>query len=433
MSKLKKLRAYSTATRHQNGSYCMDSMVDHSQAGAKEMLDNDIRAAMNSNEYIQYECQDGSMLAVLNDEKYQHDLAAGLRSPVADMYRTRLRTKGMRATDADVNAGIGFVITSLTHLEQTAQSRPYLPNDVLTMFPSETGAPDGAEVIQQRNIDTVGQFGRHSHNGNEMTRATPEYTAVTRPINTGAGGYSYTVFDLMSAAMANIPLLADTVNAARDAYDRHLNTALLYGKLAAGQRGVTIPATGVAITNSKDNNLEGAVANGNLNSYTAPSGNIAWNDDASTPEMIRQDIDYLLNSLYVQAQVQPNLMADTVLYPHTYVSILNRPYSIGGSPVSQSIGEYLATNNTYTTMTGNRLKLMPHYSMSVRFSTQANSNGYRLLAYRNSPEVVSYTLPVPLTFLPPQWNGVSLDTSAYYKYSEVWWKQPLSAAYLVNV
>lgn len=402
------------------------------QMDKRFVADSMIRDAMNHPGYKKFTAADGTVLAIdehtLNTRMTDLALCNAIRGAV-------LQKGGTTVKDADVS--LGFVLTTLTYLEQQTFFAQMLPDDYRELFSEKGGIPTGANTIQQRTAQLIGQAQRiATPNGGDIPAASVQYDSIDRPIMRGGVMYEYSYHDLEAAAMTGIPLQADTMMSAKVAYERHLNIAMFYGKYASSRYAgaINFDPTSYDMTyaNTRDTVLEGAVVNSRVPVYTLSTAAAGgWNAAGASTDLIRRNIDELLTKVWISSALQVSSIPNTVLIPASYLTLLNAPYiAVGGyGGGNLSVGKYLMENNIYTLTTKQPLKIIPHWTMDNIYTAGGNTTRRRIMAYSNDAMNVNFALPMPLHFLAPQYNQLKVQVYGTYKYSEVWWTYPMTAGY----
>jgi len=149
----------------------------------------------------------------------------------------------------------------------------------------------------------------------------------------------------------------------------------------------------VALLGDAAKGFTGLFAADGVTPVAAPTGGWA----TATPMEVLGDMNAAL--LNVFNQTNTTAIADTLLLPWSkFFFISTTPMSDNDS---QTILQWFMANNVYTASTGQPLKVR-----GVRQLDTAGAGGVaRLIAYRNSPEVLKLHMPMPHRFLPVYQSG----------------------------
>lgn len=209
---------------------------------------------------------------------------------------------------------------------------------------------------------------------------------MLRNFQLGAIGYQWNLEEVNSALGQVGGTLPDRrARAARSAYQKFMFDLTLKGSAEKGLGGL-INYSGVTTTTAP---ADGA------------SSSTLWVDEdgvgQKTPTQILRDINLALSGVYLGTNGVE--MADTLLLPfEAYTYIASTLVSSAGS---ETILSFVQRTNIYTLQTGRELTIR-----SVLDLSQAGTgNTGRMVAYKNTAEMVKIHLPMPHRFLAPYQDG----------------------------
>jgi hypothetical protein len=141
---------------------------------------------------------------------------------------------------------------------------------------------------------------------------------------------------------------------------------------------------------------------------------------SATPENVLRDVNKLCSAVYTNTK--ENFEPDTLLFPTSFVEILDKPMVSGSG--SETVASFIKKNNRWI----KTIDTSQHLDLG-----NAAGNGPRAMAYRNDPNCVRYGANAMYIELAPQNRGLEILIPAYGVSSGTQWLQPLSAAYMDGI
>jgi hypothetical protein len=306
---------------------------------------------------------------------------------------------GYQPSANDAANGIGFLISQLAYTEAQVFSVMREPLQFRQMIPVSTAAGEGAEVIRYETTDNVGRGKRISASGKDIPMANVLDGDATMPIVLGGIGYEYNTEELRKAAFLRRPLPTRRLNAAMDAYERHLNDVALNG----------------------EDNLPGFINSPQIASGNAPNG--AWT--AADAAKILADLNFGIMKIW-DATAKTDVVTDIALPNDEYALIATTPMN---GYQDKTILEWLLERNIARIERNQTINITAVSSLK----TAGSGGTSRAVFYVKRDDRLVMHLPMPLRFLAPQPVALSMQVPGEYKYSGVEWYYPQSAYYMDGI
>lgn len=278
----------------------------------------------------------------------------------------------MRTRAFDAQAGLGFLVSQLTHIEPQAYEIRYADIQYPQLVPVDTSAPEWIKSVTYYSMDKVGAADWINENADDIPKADVEHAEFETGVHAAGIGYGYGLGELNQAALLGIPLTAQKAMAARRAAEEMIDRIALLGDTVKGFQGL-IDHEDVTAT---------------------PAENGDW--DNATPDEIIDDVNQGLT--LVQTATNNIVQANTLLLPYAK---FNRLASRRLTDTSLTILEFIRQNNVYTATTGAPLTMRA----IRRLDTAGLSASARMVAYRRDPEVLKLHMPMPHRFFPVWQSG----------------------------
>lgn len=269
----------------------------------------------------------------------------------------------------------------------------YEEMDYRALIPINTNIPEWAAGMDTLVADKVGEAKWQSTFAKDVPLADVTLNMVSTTFSEYAVGYQWNVGELNKAQFSGFPLTARRAEAARFAAEIFVWETALIGASLKGWTGLINHASVVP---------QPAASVGTA----AP--NTAWvlNDGTGnkTPEQIVADINNaIMGPANTGNGIINALLADTVLLPPLAMKhIEETPYGV--TAPNETIASYVQTRNAYTRRTGRPLTLRELPALS-RAATVGVAGGGRLVAYRNSENVLELPMPMAYRFWPIYQDG----------------------------
>lgn len=297
----------------------------------------------------------------------------------------------------DAPEALGFLVSQLAYTESQVFEKQYLPLQYEQLIPITFEAGEWAESIRYETYDYSGQGRRHSGKGRDINLVDVAWGEQSMPVVSGAIGYDYTQEELRKSSFLRKPLSTARLGAAMEGYRKHMNAVALHGE---GQ-------------------LTGLFNNPRVPKGNAPSGK-KWDDKATTPAEVLADINTLILTVW-QNTAYNDQVTDIGMPPSAFARLASTPRS---DMSDQTILQWLKQNNVAFVERGQTINFFPAYELA--------KEGRAIAYVKNSQRLVMH-IPMPLRFLAPQLNGLSVEVPGEYKYSGVEFRYPKSAYYMDSV
>lgn len=298
----------------------------------------------------------------------------------------------------DADAGLGFVESTLTHVEAKVYETLYRHIVYQDIVPVSNEAGEGATSVTYYSIDgaTMGKF--IGSNAIDVPLSDISTSQSIVPVELGAVGYKYSDEELRQAAMLNRPLPQMKANLTMRGYEEHAQDVCFNGDATKG--------------------LEGFLDNSNVPAASVinPGSGTTW--AVKTAAEILADVNSLFAQVFeVTKEVEK---ADTLLLPTVQWSyIASTPRS---TTSDTTILMYLVQNSPYLTSVDD-IKSLPELKGKGVAGTD------RMMVYTKDIDKVVFHIPMVFRIEQPVRKTLGWEVPAVYKLSGVEFRYPLSAAY----
>jgi hypothetical protein len=306
--------------------------------------------------------------------------------------------EGVKITN-DADAGLGFVESTLTHVEAKVYETEYRHIVYQDVVPVSNEAGEGATSVTYYSIDgaTMGKFIGSNAIDVPLSDISTKQSIV--PVELGAVGYKYSDEELRQAAMLNRPLPQMKANLTMRGYEEHAQDVCFNGDATKG--------------------LEGFLDNSNVPAGPVVDGAAAsplWSK--KTPAEILADVNALFGQVFeTTKQVEK---PDTLVLPTAqYSYIANTPRSANSDT---TILMYLVQNSIYINSVEDIISL-PELVGKGAAATD------RMMVYTKNADKVVFHIPMPFRIEQPVRKTLGWEVPVVYKLSGVEFRYPLSAAY----
>lgn len=276
-------------------------------------------------------------------------------------------------TDAQI--ALGFVTPQFYNIERTIYTVPYPSFDYASFVPVVTEGNEWARGTLFRSSDIAGTAEFLSGKGFDIPYADVTQAQFLKAFELAGIGYEWTLEELQTAASEGRNLSDEKARAARSVAEQFLFN--------------------IAMTGHTEKNWTGLVNDANVPAANATADGTGSTSTWSTktPDQILRDVNAGITGIFTTTK--ETQMADTILLPTArWLTISTTPRS---STSDTTILTYLQQNNAYTAQTGRPLTIRGLRSLN----TAGASSTARMVAYRRSPDVVRFHMPMPHRFLPP--------------------------------
>lgn len=318
-----------------------------------------------------------------------------------DSLRGQLQGQFVMVSARDAGEALSFIISQLAYTEAQVFERQYQPMQYEQLIPISYEAGEHADSIRYEIYDYAGQGKRSSGKGRDINLVDIAYADKTFPVLSGNIGYDYTVEELRRTAFLRRPINERKQAAAIEGYRRHMNEVGLFGEASSG--------------------ITGLLNNPNVPKGNAPTGNWA----GATPAQILKDINTLI--LKIWENTAYNDQVTTIgIAPSAFAYIASTARSDNSD---KTILQFIMENNIAKVQKGQNIDFQPVYGLD----TQGDGGTRRMMGYVKSDTRLVMHVPLPLRFLAPQLEGLSVVVPGEYKYSGVEWRYPKSGYYMDGI
>jgi len=287
-----------------------------------------------------------------------------------------------------MQANLGFVTSQKTSIEAGVYRYRYPDLDYASLVPVDTSAHPFAKSITYFSLDGFGKAEWVNGGAYDIPNVGLNLDKDETLVHMAGIGYGYGYEEVGQAAMLGISLPSEGAYYANRAYQEMAYRVAFTGDTAKGFQGL-FNYSGVTA---------GAVANDGTSSATV------WS--AKTGDLINRDINAVL--IGMNSATNTVEMADTLILPIERFQTLA---STRLGDTNMTILEFVRKNNVYTAMTGQPLDIRGMRGMT----TIGSGTTARMVAYRKSPEVLKYHIPMPLRFLPVQVKGLRYEVPGVFR------------------
>ena len=305
--------------------------------------------------------------------------------------------EGLTITN-DADAGLGFVESTLTHVEAKVYEKQYRHIVYQDIVPVSNEAGEGATSITYYSIDgaTMGKFIGDNAIDVPLSDISTEQHIV--PVALGAVGYQYSDEELRQAALLNRPLPQMKANLTMRGFEEHAQRVCFVGDATKG--------------------LEGLLNNTNVPSASVvnPGSGTDW--ASKTAAQILFDINSLFGQVFETTKEVEK--PDTLILPTAQWSfIASTPRSDNSDT---TILSYVVQNSPYI-KSADDIKSLSELKGAGAAATD------RMMVYTKDIDKVVFHIPMPFRIEQPVRKTIGWKVPAVYKLSGVEFRFPLSAAY----
>lgn len=297
----------------------------------------------------------------------------------------------MNINDADFV--LGFARQQSHILNARVYEIEYQEMDYGVLIPVNRNIPEWASGMDTLVMDKVGEAKFQSTYAKDVPLADVNLNMVSSTFAEYAVGYQWNIGEVGKAAFSNFPLTTRRAEAARFAAEVFVWETALIGSNLKGWTGLINNANVTPVA---------AAANGTA------SPNTAWvlNDGTGnkTPEEIVADINNaLIGPVNIGTGIQTSIIADTILLPALALKYIEET-PFGVTSPNETIASYVQTRNAYTRRTGRPLVIRELPALT-RAATVGVAGGGRMVAYRNTADVLELPMPMDYRFFPLYQDG----------------------------
>lgn len=304
---------------------------------------------------------------------------------------------------------MSFLIRQASLIEPTVYAIRYQDIQYASLVPVDTSAPEWIQSVTYFSMDSVGQAQWFNGNAHDVPKVEMTREKFETTVSMAAIGYGYNLEELGTAQLLGMNLSADKASAARRVAEEKIDTVAFIGDAGKGFLGLVNSNTPTATT---------APADGTGSATTFAS---------KTPDQVLRDINGQLTGIFTGTLGAE--IADTILLPYSVLLDLSTRRI---DAVNQTtILEWVERNNIYTRTTGGQLMIR---GMFGYLDTSGAGGTKRMVAYRRSPEVLKFHMPMPFRFLPAWQTGpIKFDVPGIFRLGGVDIRRPKSIRYLDGI
>lgn len=292
----------------------------------------------------------------------------------------------------DNQAALNFVVSQRSHIEAEVLKKPYPAIRYAELIPVDTQANPFALSVTHFTQDAVGRAKFVNGKGDDVPLVNVKGNKFEQTVNTAGVGYSFSLEEIGAAQMMGQNLSSDGADAARMAYEQFVDEVAFAGDATLGVEGF-YAMTGVT--------------------SAAAGATFA----ASTPDAILGIINTALNAIYSGSMGVE--MADTIILP---MAEYGRLASTRLGDTNVTILEFIKTANVYTTQTGQPLTIVGDRRLTTK-----------MVVYRRDPQVLKLHMPMPLRFIPPQFENFEIKVLGMFRFAPVNIRRPGAVRYVTGV
>lgn len=282
-----------------------------------------------------------------------------------------------------MQANLGFVESQTAYIEAGVYRTRFPAIRYPGLIPVDYSAPEWIKTVTYYSMDITGKADWIADRASDIpvvgTRLEQSETAVMM-----AGiGYDYGLEEINQAQMLGMNLPGEKAAAARLIYERTVDNIAFSGDTEKGWQGLY-----------------------NNSAVTAVAAGFDW--DTATEDQILQTVNELLTGVYTSTN--EIAMADTLLLPSLKLQQIASK-RLGDGNGTLTILEFLQRANVFTAETGQQLRIR-----GARGLNTAGAGGTaRMVAYRNSAEVLKMHIPMRHRFLPVQIVGLTYKVPGIFR------------------
>jgi hypothetical protein len=295
--------------------------------------------------------------------------------------------------------GLAFLQGELEWINPEVYEVKYRNLRYADLVPVSSAAGPLAEAITYETLDrrTKARF-VNPQAKTDVPLADVTRSRETTPVEHAALGYEYTLQELRQAAQLRKPLDVERARAVQRGVDELAQEVCFVGSAAHGLPGFL-------------NNTDIPAANATTGSWTV----------ATDPDLILGDINELITGIWDTSKTIE--LVDTLLLPPTQFGLIATMPR--GTVNDTTVMEFVKKANVYTVQTGRELDIQPLNELAGLGAGATD----RMVAYKRSPEVVTFHFPMPLEFLPPQAKGLGFLVPGQFRLSGVEVRYPLACGF----
>lgn len=336
--------------------------------------------------------------------KQRMDAAARVYTDRVTRMDARLRLTFADRFDAN---HVAFLARDLVHVRAEIEQTIYKALSAASLVPVDTSIPRGAQVVETRRLDHVGQARIGDTLAGDLPRADVEMTADQIKLVNILGSYGYDLQELEHAAFAKIPLGRYKAMACAEMIARALD--------------------GIGLSGSSASGLTGLFNNALVTVLTLTNGE--WTGGATAAEILA-DLAEIEQTIITQSKDRHS--AGTLILPTTAEGVLRTKHA--GTNNDRTIASYFfgdAMGGGTSRMLKTLLRLIDLDDATG--TSIAAADAPMGIAYTKTPDVLRWPIPIMFEEEAPQLHGFEWVVPARARVSGVDVRRPLAMLYVENL
>lgn len=282
-----------------------------------------------------------------------------------------------------MQTNLGFVQSQTAHVEAGVYAHRFPSIRYPGLIPVDTSAPEWIKTVDYFSMDISGKAGWTADRARDLNMVGTELGKASTTVYMADIGYDYGLEEVMQASMLGMSLSNMKAMAARTIYERTVDN--------------------IAFTGDEEKGWKGLFNHASVTAESAPTGD--WS--TATPGQILADVNSVLSGVFTDTN--EIAIADTLILPSLkYQLIASTPLNDNGS---ETILDFLKKANHFTAETGQPLNIRS----SRGLNTAGAGDTSRMVAYRNSPDVLKMHIPMRHRFLPVQIEGLTFQVPGIFR------------------
>lgn len=281
-----------------------------------------------------------------------------------------------------MQTNLGFVQSQTAHVEAGVYAMRFPSIRYPGLIPVDNSAPEWIKTVDYYSMDISGKAGWTADRAKDLNMVGTELGKASSSVFMADIGYDYGLEEVNQASMLGMNLPGEKAAAARMIYERTVDN--------------------IAFTGDEEKGWKGLFNHAAVTADSAPTGDWA----TATEDQILADINAVITGVFTATN--EIAISDTLILPSVkYQFIASKRLGDTG----MTILEFIQKANSYTAETG-----QPLNSRSSRGLNTAGAGGTsRMVAYRNSSEVLKMHIPMRHRFLPVQIDGLTYQVPGIFR------------------
>lgn len=281
-----------------------------------------------------------------------------------------------------MQTNLGFVQSQTAHVEAGVYAARFPSIRYPGLIPVDNSAPEWIKTVDYYSMDIAGKAGWTADRAKDLNMVGTNLGKASSQVFMADIGYDYGLEEVNQASMLGMNLPSEKAAAARLIYERTVDNIAFTGDVEKGWKGLYNSAAVVA--------------------DSAPTGGWA----TATEDQILGDINAVLSGVF--SATNEIAIADTLILPSLKYQLI-ASMRLGDTGVT--VLEFIQRANSYTAETGQQLNIRS----SRGLNTAGAGSTARMVAYRNSPEVLKLHIPMRHRFLPVQVAGLTYQVPGIFR------------------